>query len=149
MRWPSGGSFATSPGDPLDDGAEPTEDQVAALTEYLLSLELPPSLAEARGELKVESIAKGETVFRAQGCVSCHAPPAFTTPGVYDVAIHDAVGNKEFNPPSLRGVSHRSKLFHDNRAGDLRELFLTHQHGLDAPLEKQDLTSLVLFLRSL
>ena len=52
-----------------------------------------------------------------------HIPPSYTSNSKYDVGIHDEYGLKEFNPPSLRGISQRNRFFHDNRAQTLIEVF--------------------------
>ncbi len=41
---------------------------------------------------------------RSESAQSCHALPEYTSPGRYDVGLRDEVGNREFNPPSLRGA---------------------------------------------
>jgi hypothetical protein len=65
---------------------------------------LPPPAAAAVSD---EAVARGGTVFRACRCAECHAPPEYTARGGYDVGLADEAGNREFNPPSLRGVGMR------------------------------------------
>lgn len=131
------------------EGMHATEENMAALTAYMQTLSPPPSLLAARGQVNEQERALGERVFAAQGCVECHRPPTYTTPSAYDVGLEDAAGRREFNPPSLRGVSQRPRLFHDNRAGSLEDVLVKHRHGdvYDAPPE--DLKALLTFLRSL
>jgi cytochrome c peroxidase len=96
------------------------------------------------------SVARGEKVFVREGCSTCHVPPlTFTSHGVFDVGLADEKGLKKFNPPSLRGVGRLRKLFHDNRADSLRDVFETHGHQLAAPLSEADLTDLIRYLQSL
>ena len=130
-------------------GPEPSDEQVELLTAYLRTLSPPPSLAEARGELNQTALAKGADVFLRNGCADCHPAPNYTTPEVYDVGLHDSLGNIEFNPPSLRGVSQRNGLFHDNRAKDLADALVEHSRGLDAPIDQAELETLVAYLESL
>ena len=53
-------------------------------------------------------IARGRARYsRQRKCATCHAAPEYTSPERYDVGLIDEVGNHEFNPPSLRGVSRR------------------------------------------
>ena len=125
------------------------ESQSAALIAYLESLTPPPSVDRLRGTLNEEMVARGAAIFESQQCSTCHAPPFYTTPHVYDVGLDDKVGNHEFNPPSLRGVSQRSPYFHDNRAAKLEDVLGPLQHQLDAPLSDTDLKDLIAFLRSL
>jgi mono/diheme cytochrome c family protein len=122
---------------------------MASLAAYLESLPPPPSLDRLRGTLDEEGVARGETLFLIQGCVECHAPPLYTTPGSYDVGLEDSQGNRHFNPPSLRGVSQRGPYFHDNRAPTLESVFREHGHPLTSELSDAELSDLVAFLRSL
>ena len=63
------------------------------------------------------------------------------------MGLKDEAGNSTFNPPSLRGVSQRDHLFHDNRAASLEEVFTKfgHQIGDDVP----EVADLIAFLKSL
>jgi hypothetical protein len=65
------------------------------------------------------------------------------------VGLRDELGETRFNPPSLRGVGQRDRLFHDNRAAGLESVFTRHRHQLDAELSNDDLRDLLRFLRSL
>ncbi|MFN0055432.1 MAG: c-type cytochrome [Planctomycetales bacterium] len=94
-------------------------------------------------------VQRGQAVFERLDCQRCHAPPSYTSPATYDVGLEDELGNSQFNPPSLRGVSQRDGLLHDNRARTLEEVFQTHQHQTPSDLGDQDLADLVRFLRSL
>jgi cytochrome c peroxidase len=131
-------------------GDEPPSDrQVAALVAFMQSLRLPPSLTAARGESIGESATRGASLFRSLRCDSCHAPPSYTSPQVFDVGLHDKQGNKQFNPPSLRGVSQRGPFFHDNRAESLEAAFRDVGHQLDREISDSELRDLVAFLNSL
>ncbi len=129
----------TMHGEPLS--ARDMEDLFAFLT----SLDPPPPAGSAPKDL----IGQGQKVFKARGCVNCHAPPAFTTPVTVDVSLLDEHRRSRFNPPSLRGVSQRRRYFHDGRAKNLEEVLLKVRHQLDAPLSKQEARALLAFLRSL
>jgi cytochrome c peroxidase len=130
-------------------GPTPTDQQVRALEAYLDTLDPAPSLAHARGRLDAAADERGRIVFQDQGCVECHPPPLYTSADAYDVGLADEAGRNAFNPPSLRGVSQRDRLFHDNRAGGLRELLTQHQHGLSSDLHPDELGDLISFLESL
>ena len=123
--------------------------QVQALAAYVNSLAVPPPLDVLRGTQDVTAIERGRLVFDKHDCARCHAPPTFTTPEAYDVGIKDAQGNTEFNPPSLRGLSHRGPFFHDNSAATLEEVFLQRGHPSDAKYSEADVKDLAEFLRSL
>jgi len=130
-----------------EDG--PSSEQETSLLAFLMSLPPPPSVDRARGEIGQEAVQRGQQVFQGLGCVHCHAPPVYTTPETYDVGIEDKLGNKQFNPPSLRGVSQRESLLHDGRAANLRELFVKHRHQLKKEMAAEELELLLRFLRSL
>lgn len=130
-------------------GSKPSDEQVQALEAYLQTLRPPPSLSAARGRVDRQQFAKGRRLFNSLGCIDCHQPEIYTSGDSYDVGLRDELGHTTFNPPSLRGVSHRRRLFHDNRAANLREVFEKHRHQLHRKLSAEELESLIRFLQSL
>ncbi len=130
-------------------GTEPDAETVNALAAFLR--QLPPAPGVGRFDKADPALVRrGQQVFQQRGCVECHRPPEYTTPDVYDVGLADSQGLREFNPPSLRGVSQRYGLFHDKRAKSLKEVFTRFGHGLEGkPLDPQELEALLAFLRSL
>jgi cytochrome c peroxidase len=122
---------------------------VKALAAYVETLELPPPVDVLRGASDPAAIARGKAVFENHDCARCHAAPTFTTPKTYDVGLTDKQGNKLFNPPSLRGVSHRGPFFHNNSAATLEDAFLKHQHPANAKYNDEEVRDLVKFLKSL
>ncbi len=130
-------------------GAAIQSRQASDIAAYLVSLPVAPALARARGVSDKSVVRRGEVVFRRAGCVECHAPPLYTSPRTFDVGFQDELGRRRFNPPSLRGVSQRDRLFHDNRAGSLGEVIERFGHGLDKPLDAGDRVDLLRFLESL
>ena len=92
---------------------------------------------------------RGRAVFETRKCASCHVPPEYTSPGRYDVGLIDEVGNHEFNPPSLRGVSRRETLLHDGRAGSLEDVFQKERHPRRLELTSREIADLVAFLKTL
>ncbi len=128
-------------------GAELKPHQIEALAEYLRTLEPPPGLAKAR-EAK-RDVASGRKVFDHQKCATCHVSPTYSSSKTYDVGLLDEVGNKLFNPPSLRGVSQGGPYFHDGRAATLEDVFGLHKHQLNGELTSQELADLLAFIRTL
>jgi len=126
----------------------PSED-VAAIATYLKTLKLPPPLDDLRGTRDPAAIERGRLVFDRRICATCHAPPHYTSSDVYDVGLRDSQGVKEFNPPSLRGVSHRGPFFHDSRASTLEDVFQKYGHPSDSPYSPGEVRDLSAFLRSL
>jgi cytochrome c peroxidase len=128
---------------------ELTDTQVEALAAYLRTLAPAPARGALADAIDTEAIRRGSALFRQTGCERCHTPPAYTSADVYDVGFVDEVGNTKFNPPSLRGVSQRDTLFHDNRAHSLEEAFTKHRHRIPAEFTDRQIADLVAFLRSL
>ncbi len=129
-------------------GPPPTVEQVEALTAYLRTLQ-PLAPALAIGEQSLDDAPAGPRVFQSRKCDTCHMPPEYTSPERFDVGLADEVGNRLFNPPSLRGVSRREPLLHDGRASTLEVLFQRDRHPRDAVLTAQEIRDLVAFLRTL
>jgi YVTN family beta-propeller protein len=125
------------------------KDQVQAIAAYVNSLELPPPLDVLRGTQDNAVIERGRLVFEKHDCARCHAAPTYTTPEAYDVGLKDSQGASEFNPPSLRGLSHRGPYLHDNRAASVEDVFLKHGHPSDAAYSAAEIKDLAAFLRSL
>jgi YVTN family beta-propeller protein len=130
-------------------GPEPTGEQVADLAEYLKSL-APPSPATTRiGQRDLHAVARGHRVFEVQKCATCHVPPEYTSPKNYDVGLVDEVGNRQFNPPSLRGVSQRDALLHDGHSRSLEDVFQKVRHPRDLMLSREQIADLAAFLGTL
>ena len=133
----------------------PSDEQLQELAAFVKTLPTPPSIDEARKQVDKAAIARGQIVFQQADCRQCHAPPAFTVTGLFDVGLTDSEGNQEFNPPSLLGVGQRVHFFDNNTAKTLSDVFLKHKHPVgpvakDAELlTPQQVADLVQFLRSL
>jgi len=124
-------------------------EQVQAIAAYVETLENPPPVAELRGTVNQPAIDRGRAVFAKHDCGSCHAAPTYTTRDAYDVGLPDALGNKQFNPPSLRGLSHRGPFFHDASAETVEDIFLKHGHPSAAGYSADEVRDLAAFLLSL
>jgi YVTN family beta-propeller protein len=121
-------------------------EDLAALTAYVRTLERPRLTTPTDHGA---ASARGREVFRSKECAECHAPPEYTSSGRYDVGLVDESGQREFNPPSLRGVGRRESFLHDGRAATLEDVFLKHRHPLDTELTPGEVADLAAFLRSL
>ncbi|HVJ86339.1 MAG TPA: cytochrome c peroxidase [Caulifigura sp.] len=131
-------------------GPAPTLEQVSDLTAFLHTLKAAPPVSKPSTAEEEAAVAAGRRVFEAQGCGKCHVPSlTFTTDAVFDVGFTDEEGLSKFNPPSLRGVSQRSALFHDGRAKSLRSAFEDHSHQVADGLSPRDLNALIEYLRSI
>lgn len=127
----------------------PSESDVADLVAYMESLAPPPAAAALRGTERADDVARGKELFAELRCVRCHAGPTYTTPKTYDVGLVDKEGNREFNPPSLRGVGQRTPLFHDGSAAGLDDVLTKTRHKLPRELKAEELRVLKAFLESL
>lgn len=133
----------------MQSDRDPRDDDVRAIAAFLHSLKTPPSVDQARGVADDGSAARGQQVFHTLGCVRCHAPPTYTSAGTYDVGLVDELGRKQFNPPSLRGVSQRAPYFHDNRAATLEAVLREFGHQLPPDVTDEQVNDLLSFLRRL
>jgi len=133
----------TMRGKPLPD------DGVAQLASFLRSLKPPPSLASLRDRVDEDAVNRGQKLFHNHGCVTCHAPPTYTSPRSYDVDLPEDEENARFNPPSLRGLSQRHAYFHNNRARTLKEVLHQHLPQSSGALSPEERADLIDFLRSL
>ena len=131
----------------IEEDAGPQK--IAALAAYVESLQPPPSIDVARDTRDDQALARGQILFETLGCIHCHQPPVYTTPETYDVGLTDKFGNRQFNPPSLRGVGQRGPYFHDNSAASLEAILQERKHQLTSDLPDGDLRDLLAFLRSL
>ena len=112
---------------------------------YLMSLEPRKNPASAAADV----LARGEQVFRREGCVTCHVPPDYTSgrltlaegwsppanhPNRGDIAnisvgtdpglaLKTRKGTGFYKIPSLRGVWYRPRLLHDASVTRLEEMF--------------------------
>lgn len=127
----------------------PTAAEVEAIAAFVRSLEVPPSLAEAREQSSPLEAARGRAVFEARGCADCHAGDRLTSPQTYDVGLVDEQGNRKFNPPSLQGLSQRAPYFHNGSAASLEAVLDESKHQLTVELTAEERADLLAYLRSL
>jgi YVTN family beta-propeller protein len=135
-------------------GPEPSGDDRDALLAFFATLGFAPPAGRLPDGSLPAAAARGAKVFADKGCDACHAPPTFTSPGVYTVGLEspdDAF--KGFNPPSLRGVARRAPYLHDGRARTLDEVLTTHHRPSrlsgKTDLTGQELRDLVAYLKAL
>ena len=128
---------------------DPNPKHVKAIAAFVRTLKAPPSLDKVRGLEDPKRIARGKKLFLGNSCNRCHVPPTFTSPSTYNVGLTDKLGNKLFNPPTLRGVGQRGPYFHDARAKSLNDVLMKYRHQLKKPLTKKQFLDIRAFLRSL
>ncbi len=123
-----------------DDDASIAKD----ITAFLLKQKIP--MEENADSWKFQ---RGQLLFEGRGCVRCHNPAThYTSRETFDVGVVDELGQSQFNPPSLNGISHRKAFFHDGRYRTIGDLLKSHP---DAKLSwsMDEVSDVVLFLKSL
>lgn len=135
-------------------GPEPSADDLKAVVAYLGTLkERPNPNRNADGSLSAAA-KRGEAVFTAKKCDTCHAAPYYTAPGVFTVGLESERDvYKGFNPPSLLGVYNRAPYLHTGEVPGLTEV-LTKFHRPSQLTGTPDCTAaelsdLIAFLKSL
>ncbi|NQV23650.1 MAG: hypothetical protein HQ518_04705 [Rhodopirellula sp.] len=119
------------------------------LAAFLTTLKPPPPFEPAVTPADRTQISDGRRLFESLSCTECHSGTTLTSADAYDVGLVDERGLRQFNPPSLRGVGYREKLFHDKRADSLGEVFTKFEHQLARQLSATELSALLRYLRSL
>jgi YVTN family beta-propeller protein len=125
-------------------------EDLRALLAFLATLAPDPPA----GDPASEPARRGEAVFRAKACDTCHKPPEYTESEPYLVGLEapDDV-YKGFNPPTLRGVWTRGPYLHDARARTLEEVLQKHHRPSKLTgrpdLTPEELADLLAFLKSL
>jgi cytochrome c peroxidase len=130
-------------------GQKPSDQQVSELTAFLKSLDPPPPAKSRASELDQSLVSRGRTIFEQHQCARCHATPEYTSTERFDVGLADEVGNREFNPPSLRSVGSRDSFLHDGRARSLEDVFRRERHPRGLVLTNDEIETLVAFLKTL
>lgn len=135
-------------------GPEPTAAELDAMEAYFKILAFRPSPYRNPDGTLTTAAKRGQAVFTAKACVSCHGGTNFTNPVVVTAGLEeDSDVHKGFNPPPLRGVYARAPYLHDGRADTLEEV-LTQHHRPSQLTGKPDCTpaelaDLVAYLKSL
>lgn len=123
---------------------------IRPLAAYLKSLQPPPAKLAAQGNLlPPEVLEPAQREFDSAGCRNCHSGDGLTSDGRYDVGIHDETGETHFNPPSLRGVSQRTRYFHDGRAEALTDVLKSSHHDRKNPLTDEQIERIRILLETL
>ena len=130
-------------------GARPTSGQLHDLEIFVSSLVRPAPGRPPESSDERAMIARGRQLFRDFRCGRCHTPPLYTSPDIYDVGLAGPNGPTRSNPPSLRGVGQRRRMFHDNRARSLEEVFRRFRHQLPRKFSPRESRDLVRFLEGL
>lgn len=126
-----------------------SDESAADIAAFLTTLSPPPPYQPAVTPADRKLVNDGRRLFESLSCTDCHSGATLTSADVYDVGLEDQRGLRHFNPPTLRGVGYREKLFHDKTAHNLEEVFTKHKHQLERQLTTTELSALLRYLRSL
>ncbi len=131
-----------------------SEADTAALAAFLESTEVEPSPNRTANGSPAAEATRGEALFFAQGCGTCHAGAAFSDGLRHDVGTalrpEERLGGR-FDTPSLLGLFDAAPYLHDGSAPTLADLLsgTPAPHGVAANLEADELEALIAFLVSL
>jgi YVTN family beta-propeller protein len=128
-----------------------SDDDVEALAEYMTKLTHPQN---PRSSLITPEVKLGQQLFEGRaGCAKCHSGTSFTTPETYDGAVEDLKDrNKNYNPPSLKGVSTRRRFLHTGKAKSLEQVLSKYHRPEDLvgqSLNEDEIAALIHYLKSL
>ncbi len=128
-----------------------SQDDVESLTAYLTTLQHPEN---PRSNTVSPALTQGRLLFeRKAGCAKCHSGSEFTTPEIFDGAVEDPKDrNKQYNPPTLKGVSTRRRFLHTGKAKSLEQVLTKYhrpQETAGESLDDNELSALIDYLKSL
>jgi len=132
-------------------------EELDALATYVESL---AGVGESPHEFDAATVSRGEGIFEASGCATCHSGDGYTdsAPGVrHDVGTAGEASGQRlgetldgFDTPTLRGLWRSAPYLHDGRAATLREVLTTFNesdaHGTTSDLDEDELGALEAFL---
>lgn len=129
------------------------EEDAAKIDAYLAAMRPVPSPYLVKGE-KSPAAKRGEKVFRAAGCASCHSAPLYTDLKSYDIGMGEGIDqSKAFDTPTLVEVWRTAPYFYDGRAATMKEaLFkfnVNDRHGNTSKLSAQERDDLIEYVLSL
>lgn len=143
--------------DPLGAAKAGLSAELDDLSAYVSSLiEVPRSPFRNADGSRTAVGLRGEAVFQAQGCATCHAGAEFTDGLRHDVGTLLASSGQGsgaplagvgIETPTLRGVWASAPYLHDGRLATLEDVLLLPSHG--QALSSADRADLAAFLREL
>ncbi len=128
-----------------------SDDDVESITAYISTLGHPEN---PRGHAFEANAKLGRQLFEGKaGCAKCHSGPTFTSAETYDGAVEDQKDrNKQYNPPTLRGVSTRRRFLHTGKAKSLEQVLTKYHRPEDIasePLSDVEVSAIIDFLKSI
>ncbi|HEV2453689.1 MAG TPA: c-type cytochrome, partial [Verrucomicrobiae bacterium] len=129
-------------------------DVSAAIDAYLKSLKPVPSPYLIRGNLS-DAARRGEKLFQAAQCASCHIPGLYTDSRLHDVGTRTSYDETtgSFSTPTLVEVWRTAPYLHDGSAVTIRDVLTTRnplgKHGDISHLNDQQIHDLCQYVLSL
>jgi YVTN family beta-propeller protein len=133
---------------------EQTEQDAAAIDEYLKSIEPIPSPYLVDGRLS-PAAKRGKKLFFSKQvrCSRCHTGPLYTDKQMHDVASKSPCDHRRsFDTPTLIEVWRTAPYFHDGRYTTIKESVTKcrdNKGGADVKLDEQQIDDLVEFVLTL
>lgn len=129
------------------------ESDAVALDTYIKSFKPVPSPHLVDGKLS-SSALRGQKIFEAADCISCHKPPLYTNQKLVDVGTGRGLEEgRRFDVPSLIEAWRTAPYLHDGRAATLREVVTQcnpdDEHGDTSHLSPDEISDLIEFVSSL
>lgn len=128
-----------------------TADDVESLTAYMATVSHPQN---PRAHVETPTIELGRKLFEGKaGCAKCHSGPTYTAAETFDGAVEDPKDrNKQYNPPTLKGVSTRRRFLHTGKAKSLEQVLTKYHRPEDVAgesLTEEEIAAVIDFLKSL
>ena len=128
-----------------------TQDDVESLAAYLSTIDHPKN---PRADSTSPALNSGRQLFEGKaGCIKCHAGSTFTSADKFDGAVEDPKDdNKQYNPPTLRGVSTRRRFLHTGKAKSLEQVLTKYHRPEDLvgeSLSESEIAAIVEYLKTL
>lgn len=127
--------------------SECPEEVYECVDEYLKQLRpvASPYLIDGKLSPKAE---KGKKVFDKLGCAECHSGPYFTDGKMYRIG-DDVEFENGWDTPTLIEVWRTAPYLFDGRAGELKDVFKIHKHGIKAKITDKEIDELTEYVNSL
>ena len=127
-----------------------SQDDVESLSEYMKTLTHPEN---PRANSAAPTVMLGRQLFEGRaGCAKCHSGPTYSAADTFDGAVDDPKDrNKQYNPPTLKGVSTRRRFLHTGKAKSLEQVITKYHRTEDLvgeTLSEDEVAALIDFLKS-
>lgn len=125
------------------------EKDAQAVDAYLKSLKPVPSPYLVNGKLIVAA-KKGKQVFGERNCADCHSGSYFTNLKKYEMGEQGKYDKQNsWDTPTLIEIWRTAPYLHNGKYSSLEDVFRLGKHGINQPLNEDELENLVEYLLSL